>query len=216
MKELYTIGHSNHPIETFLDLLEQHGITAVCDVRSHPYSKYNPQFACKSLKETLKKHDIAYVFLGNELGARPNDSSCYAEGKVQYALLAQTPAFKEGIDRLNKGMESYRIALMCAEKDPLNCHRMILICRHLRAEKLKIKHILADGLLESQREAEQRLIETLSVEQLLELAYDKQSQKKAHIAPHQYQLTVREEDEDYEQDSTLHDWLREENAQAVF
>jgi uncharacterized protein (DUF488 family) len=190
MKELYTIGHSNHSLENFFSLLQQHGITALCDVRSHPYSKHHPQFSYQSLKEELKKHGIVYVFLGKELGARSTDSSCYKEGQVQYARLAQTQIFQEGINRLNKGMESYRIALLCAEKDPLTCHRTILICRYLRANDLTIKHILEDGRLETHHEAEQRLMQMLkipppdffaSLEQLLERAYEIQSQKIAYM-----------------------------------
>jgi len=221
MKELYTIGHSNHPIDKFLDLLTQQGITAIADVRSHPYSKYNPQFTYKSLKETLKKHDIAYVFLGNELGARTKELTCYRDGQVQYALLAQTKAFQDGIERLKKGIESYRVALMCAEKEPLNCHRMILITRHLRDEELIIQHILADSSVETQFEAERRLIETLkisqaqttlSIEQQIELAYEEQSQKIAY----RQKQAVQEDNEDYEQNSTVHDWLYEKNRADVF
>jgi hypothetical protein len=190
MKEIYTIGHSNHSIEKFLELLQKYGITAVCDVRSHPYSKYNPQFDYETLKQTLKKHDIAYVFLGKELGARSNDSTCYdSNGKVQYARLVQTSLFDEGIKRLNKGMGSHRIVLMCAEKDPLMCHRTILICRHLRADDLEIKHILETGYIETQQEAEQRLMEMLKIskqdlfaspEQLIERAYETQGEKIAY------------------------------------
>jgi len=189
-QEIYTIGHSNHPLEKFLELLKKHGITALCDVRSHPYSKYSPQFNHEPLQQELKNHNIAYVFLGKELGARSNDSSCYDnDGKVQYARLAQTQLFKEGIARLNKGMESYRLALMCAEKEPLICHRTILICRNLRADDITIKHILEDGNIETHQQAEQRLMDMLHIpkhdlfansEQLLERAYDRQEAKIAY------------------------------------
>lgn len=191
MKEIYTIGHSNHSIEKFIDLLKNQAITAIGDVRSQPYSKYNPQFNYEALKQVLKKHNIAYVFLGKELGARSQDANCYDNnGKVQYARIAQTEDFKKGIDRLNKGMASYRIALMCAEKDPLMCHRTILICRHLRADDMMIKHVLEDGSLETQQEAEQRLMELLKIpkqdffasqEQLIEQAYDMQGEKIAYV-----------------------------------
>ncbi len=170
-------------------------MTAVCDVRSHPYSKYNPQFSYESLKQALKTHNMAYVFMGKELGARSLDASCYSQdGKVQYARLAQTPAFKEGLNRLGKGIESYRLALMCAEKDPLMCHRTILICRHLRVDDMNIKHILEDGSLETQSEAEQRLMDVLNIpkqdlfaspEQLVEQAYDRQGEKIAYQEDHQ-------------------------------
>jgi len=225
MKELYTIGHSNHSLETFLSLLQQHGITALCDVRSHPYSKHHPQFNYQSLKEELKKHGIIYVFLGKELGARSTDPSCYKEGKVQYARLAQTQIFQEGTKRLNKGIESYRIVLMCAEKDPLNCHRTILICRHLRTTDLMIKHILEDGSVETQTEAEQRLIDRLHLpkanlltnfENLIEQAYNIQDQKIAYVNLHLETLAVREEENNYGPDFTLHDRFYPENRGTIF
>jgi uncharacterized protein (DUF488 family) len=225
MKELYTIGHSNHSLEIFLSLLQQHSITALCDVRSHPYSKHHPQFSYQFLKEELKKHGIVYVFLGKELGARSTDSGCYKEGKVQYARLAQTQIFQEGLNRLNKGIESYRIALMCAEKDPLNCHRTILICRHLRTTDLMIKHILEDGRVETQTEAEQRLIDRLNLpkpnlltnfENLIEQAYNIQDQKIAYVNLHLETLAVREEENNYGPDFTLHDRLYPENCRTIF
>ena len=190
-RELYTIGHSNHPLEKFIELLLQHAITAVGDVRSHPYSRFNPQFNRETLQKELKKHHLSYVFLGQELGARSDDPGCYVEGKVQYRRLAQTEPFQRGLDRLRKGMESYRIALMCAEKDPLTCHRAILIGRRLRAEPVEIKHILEDGRLEGQRELESRLLAVLKLpqrdlfttaEEFIELAYDLQGEKIAYVA----------------------------------
>jgi len=185
MKTLYTIGHSNHAIEKFLDLLKTHGIEALCDVRSKPYSRFHPQFRYQQLKEVLQKHNIAYVFLGKELGAKPDDLSCYHDGKLQYARLAETEAFQAGMTRLKTDLASSRVALMCAEKEPLDCHRTILICRHLRDEDLIIKHILADGYLEDQHHAEQRLIDKFQIVQDLpfkervQRAYDLQSQKLA-------------------------------------
>jgi uncharacterized protein (DUF488 family) len=191
MKTLYTIGHSNHAIEKFLDLLKTHGIEALCDVRSKPYSGKHPQFCYEQLKTILQKHNIAYVFLGQELGAKPDDLSCYRDGKLQYACLAETEAFKAGINQIKTDLASSRVALMCAEKEPLDCHRTILICRHLRADDLIIKHILADGYLEDQHHAEQRLINKLKISQDLpfkervQLAYDLQSQKMAYQNPRQ-------------------------------
>jgi len=191
MKTLYTIGHSNHAIETFLDLLKTHGIEALCDVRSKPYSRFHPQFRNKQLKEVLQKHNIAYVFLGKALGAKPDDLSCYRDGKLQYACLAETEAFKAGINQIKTDLAASRVALMCAEKEPLDCHRTILICRHLRDEDLTIKHILADGYLEDQHHAEKRLIdkfkisEDLPFKEKVQLAYDRQSQKMTYQNPRQ-------------------------------
>jgi len=139
---LYTIGHSTHSTEKFVELLSEHSITAVCDVRSSPYSKYNPQFNRETIQKDLKGYGISYVFLGKELGPRSDDPSCYKEGKVQYHKLAEADSFRHGLERIKKGMQSYRIALMCSEKDPVTCHRTILICRHLRPDEIEIRHIL--------------------------------------------------------------------------
>jgi uncharacterized protein (DUF488 family) len=135
---LYTIGHSNHPIERFVTLLRQHEVTAVCDVRSKPYSRYNPHFDREALKAALEASGIAYVFLGKELGARSDDPACYLYGKVQYTKLAQTALFQAGLKRVRDGMKTYTIALMCAEKEPLDCHRTILVSRQLAESGLRI------------------------------------------------------------------------------
>jgi uncharacterized protein (DUF488 family) len=158
-KELFTIGHSNHSIEAFIGLLVQHGITALADVRSHPYSRYLTHFSQAFLKATLEEVGIRYVFLGKELGARPNNPDCYVNGKALYERIAATKQFYEGIQRLLKGAESYKISLMCAEKDPITCHRAILICQHLREFELEIHHILNDGGLESHQHLEERLLD---------------------------------------------------------
>jgi uncharacterized protein (DUF488 family) len=189
-KDLYTIGHSTHSLERLTDLLGLHWVTAVADVRSHPYSRHNPQFNRETLKAQLKERGFGYVFLGVELGARREDPGCYREGQVQFELVARTALFKEGLARLHKGMKNYRICLMCAEKDPLFCHRTILVCRHLRAPDIQISHILEDGTIERHQDAERRLMEILRVpestlftsfEQQLEKAYDIQGNKIAHV-----------------------------------
>ncbi|MFO1429169.1 MAG: DUF488 domain-containing protein [Candidatus Competibacteraceae bacterium] len=120
---LYTIGHSNHEITAFIGLLQQHGITALGDVRSHPYSRYVPHYSREPLKATLANAGIAYVFLGKQLGARSDNPACYNKGRVQYDRLAQEESFSEGIMRVMHGMNRHCIALMCAEKDPIACHR---------------------------------------------------------------------------------------------
>jgi uncharacterized protein (DUF488 family) len=183
---LYTIGHSNNSVERFIELLCTYSITAVCDVRSSPYSKFVSQFNRDQLQNELKKYSIAYVFLGRELGARPTDPQCYVDGKVQYERLAQTALFKQGITRVRNGMQAYTIALMCAEGDPINCHRTILICRYLRSNDIEIKHILQSAEIESLHESERRLMQLLKIpekdlfsttDELIELAYDIQSKK---------------------------------------
>ena len=155
---LYTIGHSTHSAQKMIDLLRLHGITAIADVRSSPYSRRNPQFNRDSFSGLLGDCEIAYVFLGRELGARSKDRSCYSQGKVQYDLLARTELFQAGLDRVTDGMKTHRVALLCAEKDPLTCHRTILVCRHLVTRGVVVKHILEDGRIESHEEALSRLL----------------------------------------------------------
>src|SRR5688500_10615354 len=106
-----------------------HKIAAVADVRSSPYSARLQQFNKPVLKNALEQVGIAYVFLGNELGARRSEQDCYVEGQARYDLIAKTPAFREGIARVLKGVEKYRMTLLCAEKDPITCHRTILVSR---------------------------------------------------------------------------------------
>ena len=189
MNQLFTIGHFTHETRTFIALLKMHRITAVCDVRSNPYSKFNPQFNRETLQNALKSHKISYVFLGKALGPRSDDPACYVNGRVRYNRIAGTDRFKQGLQRLKDGMKSYRIALMCAEKDPVTCHRMILICRHLKSPEIEINHIQEDGGLESNRKSEKRLMQRLKIpettvfetpEALIQRAYDKQGEKIAY------------------------------------
>jgi uncharacterized protein (DUF488 family) len=158
---IYTIGHSTHSSERFIALLKQHGITALCDVRSQPYSRMNPQFNRETLKQSLRESGIDYVFLGTELGARSSDVSCYDHGKVQYDRLAQTQLFRQGLERVEEAVKDHRVALMCSEKDPLECHRTILVSRQLETLGFAIQHILADGNLESHSDALDRLANKL-------------------------------------------------------
>lgn len=156
---LYTIGHSNHEFDAFLHLLRQFAITALGDVRSHPYSRYAPQYNRDALKKALTDAGIAYVFLGKELGARSSNPACYKHGKVQYDRLAVEAIFSEGIQRVTQGMERHQIALMCAEKDPLDCHRALLVTRKLSSLGIPVSHIHADGTLETQDAMESRLLQ---------------------------------------------------------
>ncbi len=159
MTKLLTIGHSNLSIEDFIALLQQHQITAVADVRSRPYSRYLPHFNQEPLKSVLLNTGIKYVFLGRELGARTEDLNCYIGGKALYEKIAATAAFAEGIQRIIQGAQKYKIALMCAEKDPISCHRTILVGKQLRQLNIEIEHILNDGSLETHQHLEARLIE---------------------------------------------------------
>jgi uncharacterized protein (DUF488 family) len=190
-RTLFTIGHSTHTIDHFLGLLKRHQIGAVCDVRSTPYSQRNPQFNREPIKEALQDVGLAYVFLGKELGARSDNPACYIKGKVQYSHLAAEPIFREGLRRLQDGIERYRVALMCAERDPLTCHRTILVCRALRSPGLTIEHILADGSIETNQAAEMRLMSILNIQpdmihdelECIERAYESQANHIAYVIP---------------------------------
>ena len=161
---ILTVGHSNHPWDVFVGLLQCHAVTMLVDVRSVPYSRFNPQFNRNRLERELAPCGVQYVFLGRELGARSDDPACYDEtGRVQYARLARKPAFRRGVDRVIQEAERNRIALMCAEKEPLSCHRTILVAQALERRKVEIQHILADGTLEPHDHAMQRLIDGLKL-----------------------------------------------------
>jgi uncharacterized protein (DUF488 family) len=149
----------------------------------------NSQFNRENLKKSLREKSIVYIFLGKELGAQSKDASCYLRGKVQYDRLAQTNLFRKGLDRVRDGMKGYRLALMCAEKDPLECHRSILVARHLEVFDTTVEHILEDGSLESQKKALSRLLSQLrlpeqdlfrSREDMIKEAYRIQSERIAY------------------------------------
>ncbi len=156
--EVLTVGHSNHPLEDFLALLGGHRVGLVADVRSVPYSRRHPQFNRHVLERALGKHDIGYLFLGAELGARSKDPSCYdEEGRVRFSRLARTGLFLRGIERMTEGAASTRIALLCAERDPANCHRAILVAPAFSERGVSVAHIRPDGSLESQERLLDRL-----------------------------------------------------------
>lgn len=161
---IYTIGHSNHPIGRFTALLAQHGITALADVRSTPFSRFNPQFNREALKAALAQAGIQYVFLGDELGARSRDPDCFDGDRVSYARLAASAAFRAGLQRLLKGASEHRIAVMCAEREPLDCHRTILVTRELEKAGVSVTHILPDGTLEDHRHTMERLVKLLKLD----------------------------------------------------
>lgn len=160
---VYTIGHSTQPLERFLQLLRMHDVTAVADVRSSPYSSHLPQYCIDELETSLNSAGIAYVFLGEELGARSKDESCYVDGIVSYEKLANTSLFRKGIERVEHGCDRYRIALMCSERDPTECHRTILVSRVLAERGADVRHILSTGELESHKETMLRVLDVLGM-----------------------------------------------------
>ena len=145
---IFTIGHSTHPFAEFVGLLRRHGVTALADVRSTPFSHFNPQFNRPALQQGMKAHAIKYVFLGRELGARPQDRSCYENGQVRFDRLKETALFKGGIKRVMRGLETCAVALMCAEKDPKDCHRALLVAPALTELGVEVFHIMEDGSIE--------------------------------------------------------------------
>ena len=157
-KVLYTIGHSKHPIGHFINLLIKASVSLVFDVRSIPYSRRNPQFNQKALAGRLADEGIAYIFSGKELGAKSPSPDCYVNGKVSYELIAARPEFTQGLDRIIDKAAEARPALLCAEEDPLTCHRTMLICRHLRKQVDDILHIRGDGSIETNAVFERRLL----------------------------------------------------------
>jgi uncharacterized protein (DUF488 family) len=187
---IYTLGHSNHPIAHFLNLLQGQGVTLLADVRSTPYSRFNPQFRRDALAESLAEQGIEYLFLGEELGARSKDRSCYDEGRVSYRKLAATDLFRQGIDRLLAAAKAHTVAIMCAEKDPLDCHRTILVARELVKRGESVAHILASGEVEPHEQVMQQLREQLKLEpgdlfggDVNEQAYEVRGQQIAYVDP---------------------------------
>jgi uncharacterized protein (DUF488 family) len=197
-----TIGHSTHTPDTFIALLRMHGVEAVADVRSSPFSRFNPQFNRDALEQLLKVNGIRYVFLGRELGARSEDRSCYDEGRVQYARLARTPLFQSGLDRVLQGAERFRVALMCAEKEPLECHRSLLVAKALAERGQPVVHIHADGHRETHEAAMERLLDMTglskedlfrSKDELLSEALARQEQSVAYVDETLAAMTIKED-----------------------
>ena len=162
-RTILTVGHSNHELEYFIGLLDRHRVSALADVRSAPYSRFNPQFNRGGrFAEALKASGIRYVYLGSHLGGRSDDLSCYDEhGRIRYDRLACTPRFREGLQRIERGAETYSIALMCAEKEPLDCHRTLLVGHQLDRRGVGVAHILEDETLEPHTDTMGRLLKKL-------------------------------------------------------
>ena len=157
--DLFTIGHSNHPIDRFLDLVRSAGITAIADVRSTPASHRYLWFNQTRLAPLLAAEGIAYVPLGDALGGRPRDPRLYREdGVADYAAMAGTDEFRAGLERVGDGARRYRVCLMCAEHEPLDCHRCLLVARALAERGFAIGHVLADGTVEPHAQTEERLL----------------------------------------------------------
>jgi uncharacterized protein (DUF488 family) len=190
MPIIYTIGHSNREMSQLATMLRCYSIDAVADVRSSPFSKIHPQFNRDVLAASLALAKVEYVYLGKELGGRSSDRNCYVNGQVSYVRLAQTDAFKRGLERVRSGArKGYTIALLCAERDPLCCHRGLLISRQLCADGERVSHILDQQQIETHDESVTRLLEMTDLQsrhmfksdaQVIDMAYDIQSIRVAY------------------------------------
>lgn len=156
--KLYSIGHSNQSLEKFVELLSVHGVNCIIDVRSVPASKYSPQFNQEPLKYYLKSRGVMYLYFGDEFGARRTD--CLDEnGQVSFEKAVETPLFESGVTRVMKGLEKgFRIAFMCSEANPLECHRFSLVSRYFYEHGIDVQHILKDSTLASQADLEKEMI----------------------------------------------------------
>ena len=173
-------------------LLSRQGVTALADVRSQPYSRRFPHFSRDAIRQSVREGGVEYVFLGKELGARTENAACYRGGKVQYSLVAGELTFQQGLDRLLQGMKSHQIALMCAERDPLECHRAVLVGRAIYGRGVLVSHILGDGDLETHEELEKRMLRLLKIpegdlfrsrEECIREAYEIQGDRIAYFDP---------------------------------
>ena len=157
--DLFTIGHSNIAAERYIAMLRAAGVEAVADVRSTPVSRFCPWFSAKNLAPLLAGANIDYQFYGDELGGRPRDPSLYCDGVADYEAMAQRASFQVGLDRLHAQAGPHRLCLMCSERDPLDCHRCLLVARALAARGVAVGHILHDDRIESHAATERRLLE---------------------------------------------------------
>lgn len=157
--EVLTIGHSTLPYERFLALLRHASVNAIADVRTAPYSRHLPHFNREALRDELRHDNIAYVFLGEELGGRPKDKDFFCHGVADYEKMARTDSFAKGLDRVIDGAKKYRIAMMCSEHDPLDCHRCLLVGRALHDRGVTIRHVLSSGQIVDHDMIEAKLME---------------------------------------------------------
>jgi uncharacterized protein (DUF488 family) len=145
--KVYTIGHSDHPIQELIQLLNRYKVTLVIDVRSQPYSQWAPQHNRESLSRSLQSAGIRYLFMGNSLGGRPADRSLYEPGEEHpdYSLVAQSPAYREGIEQVLRLATAQHVAIMCSEGDHTQCHRSILLAPSLLQKGARVLHIRSDA-----------------------------------------------------------------------
>jgi uncharacterized protein (DUF488 family) len=189
MAKFWTFGHSTQSYEKFSSLLKTFDITAVADVRTSPYSRHLPHFNREDLKNSLKGDNIAYVFMGKELGGRPADSNLFVNGVANYERMSQTSLYKNGIERIVSGASEHRIALVCSEAHPLDCHRCLLVGRSLLESNHEIDHILPNGTVQTQNQIETDMILSsgrsepdffMSASDIVDTAYRERSSQVAY------------------------------------
>jgi uncharacterized protein (DUF488 family) len=150
---IYSIGHSNQPLEAFLELLHKHNVQTLIDIRSHPYSRYVPHFNSPELGNSVRHSNIEYLLMGKELGGRPDGEEFYdADNHVMYSRVAESPLFLKGIRRLEEEGRASRAVIMCSEEDPTSCHRHLLIGRVLAEQGISLLHIRGDGHIQTEEE----------------------------------------------------------------
>ena len=162
--KIYTIGHSNHLLENFLNLLKTTKINMIVDVRSAPFSKMYPHFNRDTLESVLKDNEIGYLFMGDLIGGRSRTRSDYEDGKVVYARLAAKDEYQATIKRVMDGSLKFQIALICSEKEPLDCHRTLLVSQSLTEHGAQVAHIHADGKIEAHSDALNRLLRNYNLD----------------------------------------------------
>jgi len=163
MSKCFTIGHSNLEINDFLDLLCTHNVDVIADVRSMPFSQYVPHFNKDILPKHLRKKNIKYVYLGQELGGQNNDPNLFFDNssQISYEKIAETDFFKNGIRRIEEGVNrNFRIAIMCSEKNPLDCHRYCLISKELLKINIEVDHIVYDATVDKSKKKSNKMIES--------------------------------------------------------
>lgn len=182
---IYTVGHSTHPLDYFLELLKKHSVNSLIDVRSVAASSYNPQYNQHSLKRFLKNNDISYLHFAEEFGARHTDPDLLDdEGKVDFQKVRDSKIFKNGIERLKQGLEKgFVISLMCSESEPFDCHRFSMVSIALENDGFNVMHIMKDNTLKTNVQLENQLLKK----------YDKKLPKPDMFNPNvtlEEQLTV--------------------------
>ena len=193
---LYTIGHSTNTIEYFVKLLKKYEIDYLLDVRSVPYSKYMPQFNKENIREELKRESITYFHMGKYFGARQEDDTLYHdEGYLDFDKVRAGKLFQIGMKNVEKGLaEGHNIDFMCTEKDPMDCHRTIMVARGFELDGVEVKHILKDGNLETQEELNNRLLAHYfpKYEQLDIFSYTQKEESKEERLIQAYRIRNKE------------------------